>query len=799
MMTFLRRFAAITIILTLVLEISIFGSFCRTVVFAEEEAEGGVTEEVVPPSDAGDETDEYSDAAGETDEFAGITDGTEPAWEIEGPRSAEIVGSGSCGDDITWEMDDQGLLTITGSGPMTNWASESTGYYAPWYDLDVRKAFIGSGITSVGSNAFRNWNGNMQLTEVDVPDTVTTFGMNCFYGAKIAEINIPDGTELIGNNAFYNSRLTELLIPDSVITIGQDAFSNISTLKRIRINKNMTNLGWVFNGCINLESYEVSSENTKYVAVDGVLFTKDMTELTAYPAGRAGSYAIPEGIKPIADKAFYYSRGLTSVDIPDSVTNIGASAFSACTGLEEMYVPDSVVSLGQSVFSQCSNLKKAVIGNGVTTLPNSVFGFCGELIDLTLSDNIAVINDFAFGDCFKLTEIVLPRSLNRLGDRIFPYTVLRVFFTGDAPSHIGGECFKDCKLVAYYDDTNPTWTQYSGTNKDPRLGSYRGRVCWAGAMADPDLPERMAGSKRQTTAVAISQAAFPEGSKNIVLASGDNYPDALAGAPLAYMLNAPILLICKSRFDQDTLNEIDRLGAENVYILGGAGAISENAAAILRNKGLKVERLAGSDRFETAVKIAEKMDAIRGGKPAATFFVYSHNYPDALTISDVAAITGNPILFVETKGVLRDPIKRYMDKCGKVNISVIIGGPALISTNAEKTLGTYGQTARLYGSNRYETGIAINRAFSDILDGDSICIASGGNYPDALAGSVLAAKFHAPLMLVSNSEMIQNQKTYLANEKHPLNVFAFGGTFVVPDAVIEDVYKYTLLGKGPWG
>ena len=126
-MTFLRRFAAITIILTLVLEISIFGSFCRTVVFAEEEAEGGVTEEVVPPSDAGDETDEYSDAAGETDEFAGITDGTEPAWEIEGPRSAEIVGSGSCGDDITWELDDQGLLTITGSGPMTNWASESTG------------------------------------------------------------------------------------------------------------------------------------------------------------------------------------------------------------------------------------------------------------------------------------------------------------------------------------------------------------------------------------------------------------------------------------------------------------------------------------------------------------------------------------------------------------------------------------------------------------------------------------------------------------------------------------------------
>ena len=175
----------------------------------------------------------------------------------------------------------------------------------------------------------------------------------------------------------------------------------------------------------------------------------------------------------------------------------------------------------------------------------------------------------------------------------------------------------------------------------------------------PDAPERMWGATRTETAVAISQAAFPNGADSVVLASGDNYPDALAGGPLAYALDAPILLIRRSQPDQATLNEIKRLGAKTAYILGGTGVVSDGVANTLRSMGLNVERVAGSTRFDTAVEVAKRLETLCG-KPNEVFFVYSHNYPDALAVSNVAALKGTPILYVDATGNLRDSTAAYI-------------------------------------------------------------------------------------------------------------------------------------------
>ncbi len=306
-----------------------------------------------------------------------------------------------------------------------------------------------------------------------------------------------------------------------------------------------------------------------------------------------------------------------------------------------------------------------------------------------------------------------------------------------------------------------------------------------GEAETPEPPERMSGHSRTETATAISQASFPNGSRNVILASGDNYPDALAGGPLAYALDAPILLVCRSRPDQATLDEIDRLGAKNVYILGGEGVISKAVEDTMKAKGLTVKRLAGAGRFETAVKIAEELEKIRGTKPSEAFIVFYNNYPDALAVSNVAALKGAPILYIQGSGVPEKATAGYLDKVGSFSRIWILAGPAIINSNAETNLKKYGGVTRIYGSDRYATCIKVNETFADVLSGDSLCLACGTNYPDALSGSVFAAKERAPMLLVGSS-LTADQAAFV-KARHPAEVYAFGGPGALSDAVLEAV------------
>lgn len=300
----------------------------------------------------------------------------------------------------------------------------------------------------------------------------------------------------------------------------------------------------------------------------------------------------------------------------------------------------------------------------------------------------------------------------------------------------------------------------------------------------PEPPERLAGPSRTATAVEISKAAFPSGSECVVLASGDGYADALAGGPLAYALDAPILLVQHSKLDQPTLDEIDRLKAKTVYILGGTGVVSDKVTDDLKAKGLTVERIAGANRFGTAVEVAKKLEQLQG-KPSEVFFVYALNYPDALAGSNVAAIKGAPILYV-TGNKLDELTASYMSHLGSVEKSYILGGEGIIPAAAKKAIEAYGPAERIAGSDRFATCISINNRFADVLNGDSLCLAYAMNYPDALSGSVFAAKYRAPLLLVNKGNLLSEQVTYV-KAKAPKHIYVFGGTGVVPDSVLEQV------------
>ena len=178
------------------------------------------------------------------------------------------------------------------------------------------------------------------------------------------------------------------------------------------------------------------------------------------------------------------------------------------------------------------------------------------------------------------------------------------------------------------------------------------------------------------------------------------------------------------------------------------------------------------------------------GKPNAVFFVYSHNYPDALAISGIAARMG-PILYIGKDGVLDPATRAYLEECVISDGARIIGGPAVISENAEENIVSCGvpkaRVSRIYGENRYETCDRINEAFAALPLKNDICIATGTNFPDALAGGVLAAKTKSPMLLVGTS-LTDAQKAYIRGQK-PNQIFVFGGTGAVSDAIANDAVK----------
>lgn len=294
--------------------------------------------------------------------------------------------------------------------------------------------------------------------------------------------------------------------------------------------------------------------------------------------------------------------------------------------------------------------------------------------------------------------------------------------------------------------------------------------------------ERIAGSSRIQTAKAIADKYNSDTVENVVLATGANFPDALAGSVLAAKLNAPILLTGNTvEASKDTLDfvssHLDKSG--RVYVLGGVGAVSEDVLDALRGMGYQnIERLAGVGRYDTSKAIVDELNPDRG---TSVVIATGENFPDALSISSIAAIKGYPILLAsknalpqQTKDALLDivPQKVY-----------IVGGEGVVSANVQgeiKELLSLEEenVIRLSGQGRYETSLNIVNYFK--LDSKNIVLATGQNFPDALAGSVLAAKLNAPILLIDNDG--SEQKRYLDNSDFT-NITLLGGTGAINEKV----------------
>lgn len=349
------------------------------------------------------------------------------------PVIASAETSGTCGENLIWTLDDEGTLTISGTGDMTNY---SNGTF-PWeYNRpNITEIIIEDGVTGIGRWAFfgcdnlktvripqsvnriggyafdscenltdvyisdlaawcnidfEKYNGNPLYlksegnlyinnelaTDIVIPQGVEKIKDYAFnYCQSIKSVNIPDGVKGIGERAFnFCKNLQSISIPESVESIAEYAFYG-SGLKDIRIPASVTSIDdCAFSYCSNLEGVEVDANNKHYMSEDGVLFNKDQTQIIRYPNKKGGtSYVIPDGVTSIEMDAFEDCVDLESVDIPASVNEIENCAFMNCINLTSLRIPEGITRINAGMVVDCEKLASINIPESVNSVDWGVF------------------------------------------------------------------------------------------------------------------------------------------------------------------------------------------------------------------------------------------------------------------------------------------------------------------------------------------------------------------------------------------------------------------------------------------
>jgi putative cell wall-binding protein len=258
---------------------------------------------------------------------------------------------------------------------------------------------------------------------------------------------------------------------------------------------------------------------------------------------------------------------------------------------------------------------------------------------------------------------------------------------------------------------------------------------------------RIAGVDRYATAVEIARKGWTQ-SDYVVLAYGENFPDALSAGVLAKKYNAPILLTSSNALPDVTMQALTDLQAKNVIIIGGTGVISSSIETKLQQLGIITMRIGGYDRYETAIKIAQQLD-----RPSELIVTTGEDYPDALSIAPIAAAKQIPIILVP-KNSLPSSVKDYIATLS-VSKTYVVGDSSIID---DSVFNQFSNPERIAGADKYERNIAINQKFGNEFNPSGICLATGEGFADALTGAAYASRKNVPIILIPNSSSAVNPK-----------------------------------------
>lgn len=435
---------------------------------------------------------------------------------------ATEIASGSCGENLAWVLNDNGVLTISGTGSMRNYNGSS----APWYEYRdcISEIIIENGITSIGDCSFYDCGSLMsitipdgvidvgsrafyncwQLTSITLPDSVTYIADSAFYGcggltsiaipvgvtkiqdytfrqcSNLGSIILPNSITSIGSEAFLGCySLTSITLPNCITTIGNNAFYGCSSLMNITIPKSVTSIGYsAFKDCSSMEGIWVDIANIDYFSDErGVLYNKAQTFLMQAPGGISGSYLIPDSVTNIGDSAFYNCSKITAITIPESVNNIGDSAFYGCDRLTSITIPKSVTCIEHAAFYKCSSLTSIAISESVTSIGSAAFYGCSSLASITIPESVTCIEDNTFYGCSNLTSITIPEKITSIGFMAFNgCSSLPTIIIPESVISIGTYAFNGCTNLKNVRILN---SQCTISDSSSTLGSARKTIIHA--------------------------------------------------------------------------------------------------------------------------------------------------------------------------------------------------------------------------------------------------------------------------------------------------------------------------------
>ncbi len=388
----------------------------------------------------------------------------------------------SAEDDFTYTLNEDQTAAITG-------------YTGTGAVVVIPSQLGGNNVTAIAENAF---NGNEVITEIRIPEGVTSIGNGAFAncpnpivitvprsvtsigsevitggggvslivhsgshaeqwcigqgleyiqaGAEYLRYEVDENgsvtiTEYYGHDTHYD--IPAVLYGAPVVAIGEYAFSDRSSLRSVTIPASVTNIPHTaFDDSWRLASIEVDSDNPAYTTHDGVIYTKDMTAVVLAPNGMSGSHTIPEGVTTIREYAFRYCDNLTQITLPESLTAIGMYAFYY-TGLTSLTMPDSVIMIGDYAFAECYDLASVSLSSQLAHIGERAFNWCESLTEITLPDSLTTMGQGAFCECYGLCSVTFGSGLTEIPQSAFGCTDLTEVIIPEGVTTIGRAAFGD--------------------------------------------------------------------------------------------------------------------------------------------------------------------------------------------------------------------------------------------------------------------------------------------------------------------------------------------------------------------
>lgn len=413
---------------------------------------------------------------GSEDDWEKITvaEGNEALTNAERSYTTEKKTFGSCGSDLTWTLDDVGVLTIQGTGRMDDYSQ------VPWDTDKVQKVIVKNGVLSIGAYAFYDCPnltavqlpaglyeiGNSafaecpQLNSVQLPSSLTTLGDRVFRNdSGLLSINLPDSLTSIGARAFEGCRVLQsaITMPHNIVDVPRYLFYNCYKIPSVQLADSTQSIGeYAFRRCEELKSIKIP-ESVTSIGAGAFEWCSGLTEVV-----------IPDGVTRIEDDTFKYSYNITSITLPKNLVSIGDDAFNQ-TKITSMELPESVIEIGDRAFMQTELTGKFVIPSGVTEIGKSLFEWCQELTEVVIPDGITSIGAYAFYNT-GITSFVIPDGVRTINDFTFYGTSLDRITIPVSVTMIGNYAFDNWYVKEVcYTGTKSDWSKILVGSENEKL------------------------------------------------------------------------------------------------------------------------------------------------------------------------------------------------------------------------------------------------------------------------------------------------------------------------------------------